>query len=241
MREGKHWRLWLAWALVAGLLLAGYAGAWGLIWRAVIVPHIASDLTGLKTETFALEQVNGKATASSLAPNSSLELKQTRASLRARGTWMVPEVGTFVLRLECDDYGSLALDRKEIISLRGMNDFNAGQAEILLEPGPHLLEIRLNNIEGRGWLRLLMQGPGEREFHPLPAAQLRPINLGNLETWLRLAGWVETFSRWGLILLFGMTFVLAGLTRQDFATDAPGWRLGLVLVLNGILFAFLLQ
>ena len=102
--------LWAAWLLLVLLMAAIYLGAWNFVFQLVITPNLAQAVSGLRGETFPLAQPTSHPTSSVLLPQASFDLDQPQTSLRARGMWMVGAAGDYVLRIQCDDNGRLALD-----------------------------------------------------------------------------------------------------------------------------------
>lgn len=221
-RTGKWW------ALLAGLmalLAALYLYAWPLVWRGVLLPRVSEQRQGLEVVANDREDGRGRDIRSILAPQSAFDLDQPHAMQLAHGIWRVSQAGFYDLRLECDDYGSLSLDRRRLIDLHGTSDFNQGQARAYLEAGPHLLKLELHNRLGRGWLRLLVKGPGQDEYRPLEGRDLAAIDLGNHRSWLNLLAGLEPACLWGLGLGSMTLFLLWALpTAPRAAPPATGAR-----------------
>lgn len=191
---------WATWAgLVAGLL-ALYLAVWPLVWRMVVAPAASVGQTGLRVETRALGQPHKRPLARLLAGPQGLVLDRPHATAQALAVWRVPAPGLYGLRLEADDYADLRLDRRLLIDHpQTASDLSSGQAQLVLDAGPHLLRVSLTNLEGRGWLRLLVRPPGQEQWQPLAREELSPPDLGNLDFWLGLVDWVEGLCLWGLL------------------------------------------
>lgn len=226
---GKTWRWWALWAGVMALMAALYLTAWPLVWRLVLLPHASGERHGLEVVTNNRENGKGRDIRSQLASKSAFELDEAYAMQLGYAIWRVEQAGEFDLRLECDDYGSLSIDRQRHIDLHGTSDFNQGQARVRLEAGAHLLKLELHNRQGRGWLRLLVRGPGQEQFAPLDGGALRAIELGNYRAWLTMLSWLEPGCLWGLGLGCMAVFLLWTLPRPPVPEAAlsaplPAWR-----------------
>lgn len=216
-------RVVVAWLAGLVLCVALYAWSWPLIWGLVLKPALSGDRHGMEVLAFANEQGEGKETGSRLAPEAALTIAEPHQAQTAYGSWLAPTAGRWDLRLECDDYGNLSLDRRRVVDLHGTSDRNQGQASLELEPGPHLLVLRLHNRGGQGWARVTARGPGQADFAPIPADQLRAFGLGNYRTWLVAAVWLERCALIGLAALLAGGLVL----WSWLATRTPGalgWR-----------------
>ncbi|MFH1060760.1 MAG: hypothetical protein V1797_19030 [Pseudomonadota bacterium] len=197
-----------AWLAALAILAGTYLAAWPLIWHGVLAPNLSGERQGLEVLGYANEGAQGKETSSRLEPGAALALAQPDSAAAAYGAWLPPAAGAWELSLECDDYASLSLDRRRLIDLHGIRDHNQGQAAVTLETGPHLLVIHLHNRQGQGWLRLTAKGPGQDDFAPVPAAQLRAFALGNYRAWLTAAVWIERSALVGLAALLAGGLVL---------------------------------
>ncbi|MEW6185467.1 MAG: hypothetical protein AB1585_06985 [Thermodesulfobacteriota bacterium] len=157
-------------------------------------------------ESFALPKLNGKPSAAFFSRSDRLILTKPDSALRAYGLWMVPVTGRYRLHLECDDFGNLFLDGKERIRLRGVNARNTGIAEVDLRAGYHLLVLFLFNGPGQGWLTLYADhGKGD---HPLLGGEaLTPMDLSQINTWLRVVEGLKTVG-WGGMLLGSAILIL---------------------------------
>ncbi|MBI4797417.1 MAG: hypothetical protein HY794_01495 [Desulfarculus sp.] len=227
---------WARWACLVAGLLALYLTAWPLVWRLVIAPAASDRQQGLRAEVRALAQAGGRPLERWLAGPQDLALPQPRATAQALAVWRVTAPGHHGLRLEADDYADLSLDRRLLIDLPARaSDLNRGEARIHLDAGPHLLQVSLTNLEGQGWLRLLVRPPEQEHWQPLPREQLRPPDLGNLDFWLGLTDWLEGLCLWGLLgsMLFLPMLIWPG---DDWVRRA---RTGLPLIFLGLPLAFL--
>ena len=129
----------------------------------------------------------------------SLYLDRPDSSLSAYAIWQVPKEGFYHFKLSCDDNGKVLIDNRSIISLIGISPKNVGEARQWLAPGPHFLELRLNNILGVGWLKIEVAGPGQANYTPLSTDELSFLELGNIETWLNVVFWGKIFSFLGFL------------------------------------------
>ncbi|MFH1033025.1 MAG: hypothetical protein V1806_00835 [Pseudomonadota bacterium] len=209
---------WRWWGLLLGgmVLLAGlYLVSWPLVWRLVLLPRVDPQRQGIEVITNDREDGRGRDIRSLRVPESAFELERPHASQTAQGVWVVSQAGDYDLRLECDDYGSLSIDRRPLIALHGTNPFNQGQARVHLEAGPHLVKLELHNRLGQGWLRLLVRGPGRESPRALSGQDLAAIDLGNYRAWLSLAAWLERGCLFGLGLGLVGCLLLWGLSARE--------------------------
>jgi hypothetical protein len=166
---------------VALFLFLFHFAVWPLVWHLIFLPHILPDKHQLRVESNSPNQVDG----------TSLFLDKQDSSLSAYAVWQVPKGGLYRLRLSCDDNGKVLIDSRPVITLKGISPHNVGETKQWLVPGPHLLELRLNNEIGRGWLRIEVAGPGQADYKPLSRNELSWLELGNIESWLGLVFWGE--------------------------------------------------
>ncbi len=94
-----------------------------------------------------------------------------------RGNLSTPVPGVYRFWLAADDYGTVGIDGRQIITTerRPPGEFIAGQ--VTLTAGTHAIEVQLFNVEGGYLLGLDWQPPnGPREA--LPPASVRPLQGG---------------------------------------------------------------
>lgn len=224
------------------ILLAFYLAAWPLVWRLVILPHASQERLGLEVITNSRLDGRGRDVASQRVENSFFRLEQPQASQVAYAVWDLAQVGDYELRLECDDYGSVALDHgKPILELEGQNAHNPGQVTLRLQAGPHLLKLRLHNaavILGLALLTWAMyptryrNGLNFASFLDV-ALRWRPrLELPRRElgcSALALAIWLARFAALHLILGWGLFFRPHDQPGLDFLRfnlfkDPDSWR-----------------
>ena len=186
----RPWRSWLAMAALSLLL---YHLAWPLVFQVVILPEAQTGRQGFLVEEFGNIEPSGQPLSTRFHPSTRLGLANPDTSLRAFALWRVDSPGFYRLRLECDDYGSLSLDGRALISMeQATTALNQGEARVFLQTGPHLLVARLSNGPGRGWLAIKVATAGG-EPQDLPLAAIGFIDLGNVGAWLKavaIAQWV---------------------------------------------------
>ena len=162
---------------------------WPIVWHLVILPHARSDKHQLRVESYSPNRVS----------NTSLFLDKPDSSLSAYAVWQVPKEGFYHFKLSCDDNGKLLIDNHSIITLIGISPHNVGETKRWLTPGPHFLELRLNNILERGWLKIEVAGLGQADYNPLSMDELSYPELGNIETWLNVVFWGKTLFFLGFL------------------------------------------
>ncbi|MBI4799468.1 MAG: hypothetical protein HY794_12240 [Desulfarculus sp.] len=211
--------------LLAVLSLALHLLAWPLVFRLIILPEARTDRQGLLVEEFATAQPGGSPSRVRHHPATRLELSQPDTSLRAHGLWRVKAAGFYQLEIQCDDYGSLSLDGRALISQEpATSSHNQGQARVFLEAGPHLLAVGLHNGPGSGWLTIRV-APAGMEPAPLPLEDVGFIDLGNLSAWLRAVAMAQVA---GLAGLLAALLGLAGLAARQSPWPRPEERPGQV-------------
>jgi cytochrome c len=89
------------------------------------------------------------------------------------GFLRVDQPGKYVLRLVCDDGGTLALDGKPLIDHDGLHPMTEKDAEVELSAGEHPLLIRHFQAYGGWGLSLRWKKPGASEFEVVPTSALR--------------------------------------------------------------------
>jgi len=171
---------------------------WPLVWHGVILPHARPDKHQLRVESYAPHRVD----------NTFLFLDKPDSTLTAYAVWQIPKEGFYNIRLSCDDNGKVLIDNRPVITLIGISPRNIGETKQWLLPGPHFLELRLNNILGEGWLKIEMAGPGQDSYENLKREQISWLELGNIETWLDIVFWGKSFSLLGFLgfILLGVRF-----------------------------------
>lgn len=213
--------------LLAALCLTLHLLAWPLVWRLIIQPQADGGRQGFLVEEFAAAQPGGAPRRTVHLPATRLELGQPHTSLRAYGLWRVKTPGFYQIQVRCDDYGSLDLDGRALISQEpATSSLNQGQARVFLEPGPHLLATRLHNSLGSGWLEIWVAAAGQ-ELAPLPLADVAFIDLGNLSAWLKAVAMVQWAGLAGLLAaLLGLAVLAGRQTKWSWPQGRPGWGQG---------------
>ena len=161
----------------------------------ILLPHVRPDKHQLRVESFSPNRVI----------NTSLFLDKPDSSLSAYAVWQVPKDGLYHIKLSCDDNGKVLIDNRPIITLKGTSPLNVGETKQWLTPGPHFLELDLNNELGQGWLRIEVARPGQANYSSLSTEELSYLELGNISTWLEVVSWGEYLcflGFLGLILLW---------------------------------------
>ena len=166
-----------------------YLVIWPMIWHLAILPYAQPNKHQLRIESYFQNRV----------VNSSLYLDNPDSTLTAYAVWQVPEKGLYHFKLSCDDNGEVIIDNHLIITLRGISPNNIGEAKKWLTPGPHFLEMRLNNIYEKGWLKIEVAGPGQVHYRPLSLDELSYPELGNIETLLDVVFWGKAFCLFGFL------------------------------------------
>ncbi len=158
------------------ILFLFYLVVWPMVWHMVLLPHARPDKHQLRVESSGPHRVD----------NTLLFLEKPDSSLSAYAVWEVPKEGFYHFKLSCDDNGKVLIDNRPVVTLRGTSPLNIGEAKQWLSPGPHFLELRLNNTLGQGWLRIEVAGPGQVGYGSLKINELSYLELGNIETWLNV-------------------------------------------------------
>ena len=171
---------------------------WPIVSHLIILPHIRPDKRQLRVESSAPNRVD----------KTSLFLDKPDSSLSAYAVWQVPKAGLYHIKLSCDDNGTILIDNRPIVTLKGTSPLNAGETKQWLTPGPHLLELDLNNELGQGWLRIEVAGPGQTNYTSLSSDELSYLELGNISTWLAVVSWGEYLCFLGFL---GLTLLWVGL------------------------------
>jgi hypothetical protein len=155
---------------------------WPIFWHGVILPHTRSYKHQLRVESHFPNRV----------VDTRLYLDNPHSTLTAYAVWQVPKKGLYHFRLSCDDNGKLKIDNRTIITLRGISPNNQGEAKHWLTPGPHFLELHLNNILEKGWLNIEVAGPGQGDLYsPLNIQELSFLELRNINFWVNTIIWGE--------------------------------------------------
>ena len=175
-----------------------YLAIWPLVWHLLILPAARPEKHLLRVESYAPHGVD----------NNFLFLDKPDTSLAAYAVWQVPKEGLYQIRLTCDDNGKVLIDNHPVITLTGISPLNVGETKQWLSPGPHFLELRLNNILNQGWLKIEVAGPGQDSYESLRREQISWLELGNIETWLDLVFWGKSIGLLGFLgwFLFWLRF-----------------------------------
>ncbi|MGC1403176.1 MAG: hypothetical protein WA974_09640 [Thermodesulfobacteriota bacterium] len=166
-----------------------YSAIWPLVWHSVILPHARPDKHQLRVESYSPNRVI----------NTSLFLDKPDSSLSAYAVWQVPKEGFYHFKLSCDDNGKVLINNRSIINLLGISPKNVGETKKWLTPGPHFLELHLNNILQKGWLKVEVAGPGQADYSPLSINELSYPDIGNIETLLDVIFWGKSFCLLGFL------------------------------------------
>ena len=100
------------------------------------------------------------------------------------------------------------IDNRPIITLKGTSALNVGETKRWLTPGPHFLELGLNNTLGQGWLRIEVAGPGQDNFENIRMEQISWLELGNIKDWLNIVSYLKYFFHLGFLGLMLMGIVV---------------------------------
>lgn len=216
--------LWILLFILLALAAAAYAFAWPYFWRAVsitsepgfdLVQTVAYADTGQELWRAKQQSLNGT-------------LEQSNTSLYAYALFRAKRPGKHRFILECDDNGAFFIDRRQMIGLHGVNARAIGEAALELEQGPHLIQVTLNNIESKGWFRLLVQAPGEAAPVLVEGDLLAPLGSEPVHKLLAIVRTAERIS--GLIMLacFAGFFLLLVMRLDNSAVFKPtskaAWR-----------------
>ena len=189
-----------------------------MVWQGIFLPRTQGIKHGFRVESF-FEDPAGK-TQESLSFSSSplLTLENPISSLSAYAVWQVPKKGIYRLRLHLEGKtGTVLIDSRPIITLKGRNALVSGETQKWLGPGPHFLELRSKNRCQPGRIRIEASGPGGLSKESLenyePKWSYPPENnafrvddlsypeLGNIDTWLGVVRWGEYFCLLGFLIL----------------------------------------
>ncbi len=171
------------------MLFLFYLAIWPMVWHLILLPHARPDEHQLRVEPYAPHRLD----------NTFLFLDRPDTSLTAYAVWQVPKEGFYHFKLYCDDNGKVLIDNHPIIALRGTSPQNVGVNKRWLAPGPHFLELRLNNTLGQGWLKIEVAGPGQDRYENLKREQISYLELGNIETWLGVVFWGKSLCLLGFL------------------------------------------
>ncbi len=217
MAQRKHLPGYLLlWGALFFLLF--HFAIWPMVWQGIFLPRTQWNKQGLRVESF-FEDSAGK-TQESLSFSSSLllTLENPISSLSAYAVWQIPKKGIYLLRLHLEGKsGTVLIDSRPVITLKGRNALISGETQKWLGPGPHFLELRLKNKCQPGGIRLEASGPGQlsktalENYEPkwsyppknnaLRVDDLSYPELGNIETWLGVVRWGEYFCLLGFLSL----------------------------------------
>jgi len=196
-------------------LLILHFAIWPLVWHGVILPKTSPEKHQLRVESPFTHREAGTA----------LFLDKPDSFLSSYAVWQVSQGGLYQLRLSCDDNGQVLVDNRPVLILKGLSSRNIGETKLWLTPGPHLLEMHLNNEIGQGWLSLEVARPGPAPYQSLSLSELNYIDLGNLQTWLAIVFWGEYLCLLGCFGLGLLWLVLMYLYRwRGKLFPSPAWR-----------------
>jgi hypothetical protein len=198
---------------------------WPLIWHRIILPHVQPNQHQLRVESSSPSRII----------DTGLFLDKPESSLTAYAVWQIPRSGYYHIRLSCDDNGQILIDDLPVLTLTGISAFNTGEAKQWLSAGPHFLELRLNNLLLKGWLKMEVAEPGQTVFSPLRSGELSFLELRNTKTWLDMVGGIKIICLFGFLILgfLWTRFYFNRWTRTSIPeTEAPPQKLISVLSLN---------
>lgn len=232
-------RLWILWLVVMILAFAAFLYSWPLMWHLILTPNI-------KLEKHYAELVTYKVTKDGHERLSQKKIREFQGKIEEPNTLVkvyavlnIDKKRKVKFIIECDDHGSLSLDRRTLINLHGISPNNTGTSEVILTKGLHLLVLNIFNGPYKGWFRLQLdelQGEGPQ---PLRGAILAYLDQGNAPFLLRMAQVVEQFFSSVLLFGFGVFFLLIIYRQGDLAFLWPNERdklrtLGYVAALVGL-------
>ena len=174
----------LRWALWAGLLLCAlflYLTQINHLLYWIIQPNLNFERQGLTTHIYNSPDLSGPVESELyLSRSQGMQLlSKPDTSAEINGIWQVPDSkeGGYEISMECDDYAHVFIDNQEIIrQAQTTRDRNHSSAKVKLEPGPHLLTIRLFNGPGEGWFRLKAGRRGQDNLAPIAPPALPRVN-----------------------------------------------------------------
>jgi hypothetical protein len=187
-----HSRLGYSLLWVGLFLFLLHFAIWPLAWHWVFLPHMASDKHTLKIESdFPNREVNN-----------ALYLDASDSSLSAYAVWKIRTGGLYHFRLSCEGTGTLLIDNRTTIAMKGFHSFDTEVTDTLLTPGPHLLELRFRDSLSPGWLRLEVASPNQTQLTPVNKNELTSLELGNVHSWVNFIFWGEYLCFLGSLLAF---------------------------------------
>ncbi len=169
------------------------------------MPSRSEDRSGWAVRIYEGENGGGKTIQEKTGAPGSLQLEKSNKLLLGFGIWKAEKSGIHTFKLSCDDYGSLFLDEKPLITLSGISSANEGSGQVDLSAGYHLVTIKLHNGPGAGWAALAVKEPGGKDFVALPGKAMHlPLQSNIEEYWqlIRLAQFMN--PAWGLYVLAGL-------------------------------------
>lgn len=166
------------------MLLALCWGGQALLTRLVLLPA-AEGRAGWMVETFANEYLHRPPKRVAAEPAAlRLELADPDSSLTAFGLWRAPRPGTYRFFILCDDYSALGLDGREV-GRQVPEEAGYNMVEFLAEAseGWHLLKLDLHNAGMKGYIALMVAGPGELEYDNIDGPKVLCPRLSNIHNW----------------------------------------------------------
>ena len=207
VRSTGSWKLWLV--MVALLAVVQWIGP-GIL---VSLAHRSSDAGGARLEMFESTTAVRPAALIAKAPNTAgipLPLPQTQLLLTA--CWYVKESGTHRFEFQCNDWGHVAVDGKDVVSLpRDVRGGVSREAELDLDEGWHLLSIQAVNLLKKGEMALRVAAPGEKSASPLGGETLR----GCSPLWVSVLATLKSLNR---VLLCCLAVALSLLLLSRFVS-----------------------
>ena len=204
----RHTWLYLGCLVLAALLMWGRGHIFPWIWQGVIQPATLAEQPGFWVQGEAAPDASHHH-----PPRASFTLDRPQTSLTAHAVWQVARSGWYQMVLECDDYGSVHIDRQMVIDLTGLSGHNQGTTPFYLTGGEHLITLTLHNGPGKGWLRFSAQRPQDGPPVLLAGKDIIYPQLASLGVWLSAARWLEHGAAFLALLLLvtGFSGLLLGL------------------------------
>ncbi|HMK65737.1 MAG TPA: hypothetical protein VK564_08065, partial [Thermodesulfobacteriota bacterium] len=165
---------------------------WPLAWHGIILPKAHWDQHRFRLESNSPAREAG----------TSFYLENADSSLSAYSIWQIPRGGLYQLKLSCDGDGKVLIDNRPVIVTKGVDSLNIEEATTWLTPGPHLLELRLNNNLNPGWLKIAVAQPGQVDgFGPMDINELHYLDFNQTRTWITIISLCEHLCFLGFIVL----------------------------------------
>ncbi len=186
---------------------------WPLVWHLILIPKSQPNLHGFRIEP-ALQSVTSESRDENFFPDTFFRLDKPYSSLFAFAIWSIPRPGVYQVKLTCDDNGKAVIDNHPVVTLEGINYSVQGEGKITLDRGHHFLMVQLNNLPGKGWMKIQVLKPDQKAFEPLDIKELSFIRLGNINTWLLAVRWTNNLCLLGFIIFSFLGFGLPYLRKR---------------------------